>query len=175
MIGRITATMAWLLQLLLLLSTASRPVLAFSLLLPLSYKRLPITTRFPAKINGDDAVTVTAARDTSTPFASVSGSELPQRQIRRMEKNSRLPVWPAWNGVFLWAVSQVFGANVGAQLEDKMTGRVCPNFFRYQETTPFIMLVHHCHSFWALDPLRAFQATFFPEGFPAHPHRGFIS
>lgn len=37
------------------------------------------------------------------------------------------------------------------------------------------MLVHHRHSFAAWDPLRYIQRTFFPEGFPAHPHRGFVT
>lgn len=37
------------------------------------------------------------------------------------------------------------------------------------------MLVHHRHSFASWDPLRYIQRTFFPEGFPAHPHRGFIT
>mmetsp|Transcript_37969 Transcript_37969/g.83393 ORF Transcript_37969/g.83393 Transcript_37969/m.83393 type:complete len:301 (-) Transcript_37969:13-915(-) len=37
------------------------------------------------------------------------------------------------------------------------------------------MLVHHRHSFAPWDPLRYIQRTFFPEGFPAHPHRGFIT
>jgi redox-sensitive bicupin YhaK (pirin superfamily) len=53
---------------------------------------------------------------------------------------------------------------------------VCPNFFNPPSaTSPFIMLVHHCHSFAAWDPVRYIQRTFFPEGFPAHPHRGFIT
>mmetsp|Transcript_13393 Transcript_13393/g.13571 ORF Transcript_13393/g.13571 Transcript_13393/m.13571 type:complete len:302 (-) Transcript_13393:215-1120(-) len=37
------------------------------------------------------------------------------------------------------------------------------------------MLVHHRHSFAIGDPLRWFQTTFFPEGFPSHPHRGFTT
>jgi len=52
---------------------------------------------------------------------------------------------------------------------------VCPNFFESEKTTPFIMLVHHRHSFAPWDPLRYIQRTFFPEGFPAHPHRGFVT
>lgn len=97
------------------------------------------------------------------------------RGIRRLEKFSRLPVWPAWNGAFIWLVGVVFGYNIAAELEQAITGRVCPNFYAYSETSPFIMLVHHCHSFSIGDPLRFFQRTFFPEGFPAHPHRGFVT
>eukprot|EP00566_Odontella_aurita_P020044 CAMPEP_0113554350 /NCGR_PEP_ID=MMETSP0015_2-20120614/16100_1 /TAXON_ID=2838 /ORGANISM="Odontella" /LENGTH=293 /DNA_ID=CAMNT_0000455481 /DNA_START=530 /DNA_END=1411 /DNA_ORIENTATION=+ /assembly_acc=CAM_ASM_000160 len=38
------------------------------------------------------------------------------------------------------------------------------------------MLVHHRHSFAPWDPIRYFQRAFIlPEGFPSHPHRGFIT
>jgi redox-sensitive bicupin YhaK (pirin superfamily) len=98
------------------------------------------------------------------------------RSVRRVEKFARLPVWPFWNGVFIWLIGQVLGYPVAARLEHAITGRVCPNFFSdLAETSPFIMLVHHCHSFSAFDPLRFIQRTFFPEGFPAHPHRGFVT
>ncbi|GAB5035316.1 pirin-like protein [Nannochloropsis oceanica] len=40
-------------------------------------------------------------------------------------------------------------------------------------TDPFLMNVHHRHSFLKLDPFRWLQALIFPEGFPAHPHAGF--
>lgn len=33
-----------------------------------------------------------------------------------------------------------------------------------QWTDPFLMCVHHRHSFHAWDPFRAIQAKFFPEG-----------
>lgn len=38
---------------------------------------------------------------------------------------------------------------------------------------PFLMNVHHRHTFFQLDPLRWLQSLVFPEGFPAHPHAGF--
>ena len=98
------------------------------------------------------------------------------RQISKIEKFARLPVWPAWNGVFLFLLSKVIGNELTSQLEDRIGGRVCPNFFTPAETTsPFIMLVHHCHTFAPWDPLRYIQKSFFPEGFPSHPHRGFIT
>lgn len=98
------------------------------------------------------------------------------RRIARVEKFARLPVWPVWNGVFIFAVSRLFGEEVGAKLEDNIGGRVCPNFFQEADrTSPFIMLVHHRHSFAAWDILRFIQRTFFPEGFPSHPHRGFVT
>ena len=94
------------------------------------------------------------------------------RSVRRLERYTRLPVWPVWSGVLIWLVQKMLGNDVAARLEDLWTGRVCPNFFDYDETSPFVMLVHHCHSFAAWDPIRWIQRTFFPEGFPAHPHRG---
>jgi redox-sensitive bicupin YhaK (pirin superfamily) len=107
------------------------------------------------------------------PFEKEGG-----RMVSKIEKFSRLPVWPVWNGVLLFAISRIFGEEFAAKLEQQgsLGGRVCPNFFSdLSQTSPFIMLVHHSHSFAAWDPIRYLQRTFFPEGFPAHPHRGFIT
>jgi redox-sensitive bicupin YhaK (pirin superfamily) len=104
-----------------------------------------------------------------------SGDAPSQRSVARLEKFARLPVWPAWNGVALFVLSRLLGEEVAAKLEDQVGGRVCPNFFVAEQTSPFVMLVHHRHSFAPWDPIRLFQKTFFPEGFPAHPHRGFIT
>ena len=112
--------------------------------------------------------------DVSTTPA-ISSTSRDNRTIDRIEKFSRLPVWPVWNGVFLFIVSRIFGEETAAKLEDAIGGRVCPNFFQPERTSPFIMLVHHRHSFAPWDPLRYLQRTFFPEGFPAHPHRGRFS
>ena len=121
----------------------------------------------------DDSVDI--QQTTSSPAASTSAPTTDSRTIDRIEKFSRLPVWPVWNGVFLFLVSKIFGQENAAKLEDFIGGRVCPNFFRAERTSPFIMLVHHRHSFAPWDPLRYIQRTFFPEGFPAHPHRGFVT
>ena len=115
------------------------------------------------------------------PSASTASSTvLPRpslRRIQRVEKFARLPVWPAWNGALIFIISRVFGMEVAAKLEDAIGGRVCPNFFDSSGvTSPFVMLVHHRHVFWKLDPLRYFQkSVILPEGFPAHPHRGFTT
>jgi len=101
-----------------------------------------------------------------------------EREICRLEKFARLPVWPVWNGVLLFFMSRIFGEEFAAKIEQEgwFGGRVCPNFFRdYSETSPFVMLVHHSHSFASWDLIRFLQRSFFPEGFPAHPHRGFIT
>lgn len=113
----------------------------------------------------------------STNLNVSGGSEkkMSQRRVERIEKFARLPVWPAWNGVFIFLLSKMFGSDMGAKIEDWIGGRVCPNFFVPEQTSPFIMLVHHRHSFAPWDPLRFVQKSFFPEGFPAHPHRGFVT
>ncbi len=97
------------------------------------------------------------------------------RRIARVEKFARLPVWPVWMGLVIFVVSRTLGNDWAAKLEDAVGGRVCPNFFQ-DTSSPFIMLVHHRHSFATLDPIRWFQAKFIlPEGFPSHPHRGFTT
>ena len=107
------------------------------------------------------------------------------RTMERLVKYTRYPIWPAWNGVLIWFVGLVLGHQVAAAVEDKLTGRVCPKFFSNDlsssttttTTSPFLLLVHHCHSFAPWDPLRWLQRDIFkfPEGFPAHPHRGFVT
>ena len=108
-----------------------------------------------------------------------SGSPLRQsrRRVAKVEKFARLPVWPVWTGVIIFLVNRIFGDAAAAQLENAVGGRVCPNFFTPAEaTSPFIMLVHHRHSFWAWDPIRFIQRRFIlAEGFPSHPHRGFTT
>lgn len=108
------------------------------------------------------------------PQGDANSPALRHRRIARVEKFTRLPVWPVWNGVAIWLISKLLGDETAAIVEDTVTGRVCPNFFD-GSTSPFIMLVHHCHSFAAWDPLRHVQRSFFPEGFPSHPHRGFVT
>jgi len=115
-------------------------------------------------------------------------SRLSTRTVLSIQRNSRLPVWPVWGGVLVWFFSRLFGGDAAkredpnydgtliAKLEDQITGRVCPNLFEYSESSPFILLAHHTHSFANWDPIRWFQrALILPEGFPSHPHRGFIT
>jgi Pirin-related protein len=106
-----------------------------------------------------------------------SSSSFPNlKRVASVQKYARLPVWPAWNGATLFLLSKILPNSMIAKLEDMFGGRVCPNFFQGDVTSPFIMMVHHVHSFASFDPLRFFQKQFIlPEGFPAHPHRGFIT
>lgn len=115
----------------------------------------------------DDTTATTDKYTTTRPTS--------QRRIANTEKFARLPVWPVWQGVILFFASKLFGQEVAAQWEDTIGGRVCPNFFEPKSTTPFVLLVHHRHAFQNWDPIRYIQRTFFPEGFPAHPHRGFVT
>lgn len=96
------------------------------------------------------------------------------RKIARKEKSFRLPVWPAWNGIIFILLDLLGLKELAAKAEDLFGGRVCPMFPDATEADPFILAVHHRHSFLKFDPLRAaFRSILLPEGFPAHPHRGF--
>lgn len=89
-------------------------------------------------------------------------------------KHPRLPVWPAWFGVIYILLDLIFQPSFSAKLEDRFGGRVCPMIFRDTASTdPFLLVAHHRHSFFAFDPLRYLFRFLLPEGFPAHPHRGF--
>ena len=96
---------------------------------------------------------------------------LPARVVR----HPRLPVWPAWQGIVLLALSLSPATRpLADKLEAQFGGRVCPMQFDPVECDPFVLLVHHRHSFRPFDPFRPlFSALILPEGFPAHPHRGF--
>ena len=105
-----------------------------------------------------------------------SSAAFAPRMPARIQRNPRLPVWPAWQGLPLGIMSQLPGPFRGwaDQLEDAFGGRVCPMQFDAADADPFILLVHHRHAFRPLDFLRpVFSAVIMPEGFPAHPHRGF--
>jgi redox-sensitive bicupin YhaK (pirin superfamily) len=95
----------------------------------------------------------------------------------RVERNPRLPVWPVWAGVIDFLVGWIFGPEAGSKLEQNfLGGRVCPMQFDGKSTSPFLLLVHHHHNFWKWDfVFRKLSAFVLPEGFPAHPHRGFTT
>lgn len=116
------------------------------------------------------------SNDLDSADIDVSKPTLQNRKISSVQKYARLPVWPVLNGVILFLLSKLLPNSTVAKLEDSFGGRVCPNFFEGMSTSPFIMLVHHKHSFASFDPIRYFQKQLIlPEGFPAHPHRGFIT
>ena len=108
-------------------------------------------------------------------IATVGAVAFQPRPVSRVQRHTRLPVWPAWQGLPLVVLSQ-FPAlrGVADRLEDLFGGRVCPMQFNGNECDPFVLLVHHRHAFRPFDFFRPiFSAVIMPEGFPAHPHRGF--
>lgn len=95
------------------------------------------------------------------------------RPLAHVSRGPRLPVWPVGNGILSWATALVGLKGVSKALERRWGGRVQPMQLPVAASDPFLMLVHHRHSFSACDPVRPFSALVMPEGFPAHPHRGF--
>ena len=106
-------------------------------------------------------------------FLVAAVAALSPRPAAKIVRHARLPVWPAWQGLALGIAGQVPALRpVADRLEDAFGGRVCP--MQFSDCDPFILLVHHRHAFRPLDFLRPlFSAIIMPEGFPAHPHRGF--
>eukprot|EP00639_Heterosigma_akashiwo_P012115 CAMPEP_0206366408 /NCGR_PEP_ID=MMETSP0294-20121207/3438_1 /ASSEMBLY_ACC=CAM_ASM_000327 /TAXON_ID=39354 /ORGANISM="Heterosigma akashiwo, Strain CCMP2393" /LENGTH=373 /DNA_ID=CAMNT_0053812475 /DNA_START=230 /DNA_END=1352 /DNA_ORIENTATION=- len=94
-------------------------------------------------------------------------------RLERVEKFARLPVWPVWSGVLYFLLDRLGLKSLSCELEDRFGGRVCPMIMDPYETDPFILMVHHRHSFAFGDPVRYISRLLLPEGFPAHPHRGF--
>ena len=97
------------------------------------------------------------------------------RQIDRIERCDRIPTWPVSNGLRCQALSR-FNPDLAAKLEHNIGGADCPNIWLANDdpsaTSPFLMLVHHNHSFDLADPARLIEREFLPEGFPSHAHRG---
>jgi redox-sensitive bicupin YhaK (pirin superfamily) len=83
-------------------------------------------------------------------------------------------VWPAWFGIIYIILDLLGLKDLAAKAEDAFGGRVCPMSPDESAADPFILVVHHRHSWFRFDPFRPlFRRLIVPEGFPAHPHRGF--
>ena len=96
------------------------------------------------------------------------------RRVSRVDRGPRLPVWPSFpNGIACVVLDLLGFKEAAAWLEDKIGGRVCPMMLDDFDADPFLLLVHHRHSFLPFDPFRAIFRAVLAEGFPAHPHRGF--
>lgn len=94
--------------------------------------------------------------------------------VDEIVKHLRLPVWPAWFGIVYIVLDLITGKpELGAALEDRFGGRVCPMLLDKTQSDPFLLVAHHRHSFNVVDPFRYVFRMLLPEGFPAHPHRGF--
>lgn len=88
-------------------------------------------------------------------------------------KTLKLPVWPVWNGVIIQVLEWLGLQPIADFLLSTVAGRVIPMQLTDLETSPFLLLVHHQHSFTPFDPFRTLTKFILPEGFPAHPHAGF--
>ncbi|MBA2320929.1 MAG: pirin family protein [Deltaproteobacteria bacterium] len=95
------------------------------------------------------------------------------RPLAEIVRPMRLPVWPVGSGLLSWASERVGLPGVARALEKRWGGRVTPMQLPVEASDPFLLVVHHRHTFSAWDPIRPLSALVMPEGFPAHPHRGF--
>jgi len=96
---------------------------------------------------------------------SIANSRVPE-----IKKNIKLPVWPVWGGVLAQLAEWSGNTKLCESILNTVGGRVVPMTL---ESSPFLLLAHHCHSFTPFDPIRALTTFVLPEGFPAHPHSGF--
>ncbi len=103
-----------------------------------------------------------------------SGVDLPvdERPVTDVTRSVRLPVWPIAGGLAGWFTELVGLGRLAAAIERRFGGRVQPMQLP-DSADPFLMLVHHTHTFSPWDPIRWLSALVLPEGFPAHAHRGF--
>jgi redox-sensitive bicupin YhaK (pirin superfamily) len=103
-----------------------------------------------------------------------------RRRVSKLQRYERIPAWPLKNGIQLQTIARLPGGNeVASRLEDRYGGMDCPNIFvntdDISKTSPFLMLVHHNHSFDLYDPARWIEKSVIPEGFPSHAHRGMMT
>lgn len=97
---------------------------------------------------------------------------LPMRSMS-IRSQLKIPVWPVWNGVIATVLELLNLKDFGETLINKGAGgRVIPMSLD-DELSPFLLLVHHKHSFTPFDPFRTITNLITPEGFPAHAHAGF--
>jgi len=99
---------------------------------------------------------------------------LSTRSIAQVLRPTRLPVWPVAWGALGWGFDLVGLPSASRSLEQRFGGRVTPMQLP-GEADPFLMLVHHRHTFSRWDPVRPLSRWLLPEGFPAHPHRGVMT
>ncbi|CAN0274753.1 unnamed protein product, partial [Discosporangium mesarthrocarpum] len=84
-----------------------------------------------------------------------------------------LPPTPKHPGLILAVLDALKLDSLAQWLEELCGGRACPMMLNTEEQDPFILMVHHRHSFWPFDPISPLVKLLIPDGFPAHGHRGF--
>lgn len=109
---------------------------------------------------------------TTLSVASGSSSKRANCSLRK-QQNAKLPVWPIWSGVIAQVLEWIGLADTSEALLGTIGGRVVPVAFDPSTGFPFLLLVHHRHSFTPFDIFRPLTKILLPEGFPAHPHAGF--
>lgn len=120
--------------------------------------------------DASDSVTETAAGP-ELGYARTMDTPL-ERPLAGVTRAPRLTVWPIAGGLAGWLVQLLGLERLAAAVERRFGGRVQPMQLS-GASDPFLMLVHHVHTFSRWDPVRWLSAFVLPEGFPAHPHRGF--
>lgn len=108
-------------------------------------------------------------------------SKRPSGNIMRenvvFESTLKLPIWPVYGGVIAQIFDWLGMPKLAKGLLKSVGGRVVPmqlaGSITGADPSPFLLLVHHSHSFIPLDPIRPITNLILPEGFPAHPHSGF--
>ena len=91
----------------------------------------------------------------------------------RIHAQVKLPVWPVYSGVVAQVLEWMGLPSLSDALLSRLGGRVVPMPLDELDISPFLLLVHHTHSFMPFDPVRPITNMILPEGFPAHPHSGF--
>ena len=104
-------------------------------------------------------------RFSSKPTASISDVLI--------QPHLKLPVWPVYGGVLAQLFDWMGIPRAADNILSKIGGRVVPMSLNELGLSPFLLLVHHSHSFLPFDPIRPITNLVLPEGFPAHSHSGF--
>lgn len=84
----------------------------------------------------------------------------------------KLPVWPVVGGI-VGLIADKISPKAGEEVVKAIGGRVIP--ISLNGLSPFLLLVHHQHTFVPFDPFRVITNFVLPEGFPAHGHAGFVT
>jgi redox-sensitive bicupin YhaK (pirin superfamily) len=127
-------------------------------------------------LNSDILIDATCCKELSAS-SSESGLSSKRRRVTKLQRFERVPAWPLKNGIPMRILARLPGGHkVASELEERLGGMDCPNIFvntdDISKTSPFLMLVHHNHSFDLFDPARWMEKSLIPEGFPSHAHRG---
>jgi redox-sensitive bicupin YhaK (pirin superfamily) len=127
-------------------------------------------------INDNSAVALSRF-SSSTQRISISHPQkiIPPKTFLKpnIQKPLKLPVWPVVGGVVAQLIDWTGNEMLAERLTELIGGRVIPISLTDSNVSPFLLLVHHRHSFTPFDPFRALTSLLLPEGFPAHPHAGF--